>query len=970
MKQRTQPARLVRSLMNCVVAVWVLGGTPGAFATTRPLVAPPTVAPLRPSLATAGNPGLGVLQSALQLAAGGGCTQFVVSPLPTCFGRAGARFLTPGVRRPVTLQLLAFGRRGALRTVPAVRPTLHGSRVSYRHAQLTVWWRVVPTGMEQGFTVRRPPPGTGDLRLELATDQTAVRSGEGLTWGPLHYGALVARDARGRRFPVRLRLHGSRLVIQVADQGAVYPLIIDPLVWIEQTVTPSDPRKITTSTSTSNPEFGYAVALSGNLAAVGAADTTVNGNGDQGVVYVFTRLSSGFWSQTAELTASDGAANDYFGTAVALSGTTLLVGTPGKSHSTGAAYVFTESGGTWTQTAELVGSEAAGVPLPPESEFGVSVALSDNGITALVSAPTYAGETGAAYVFTESGGTWSQTAQLTSSLQTTNLGLAFFGASVALSGNGTTALVGAPASNATPPGAAYVFTESGGTWSQTAMLSPASGTQYGLQVALSEDGTTAAVAQPLATVNGLASAGTVYIYQESGGNWTQTATLTGNDQNVDNVAMGNTLSLSGDGNIVFAGDYQGPGYVFTKAANGTWSQTSELSNFPSSNNGGIGGDASALSGTGSTILDGDDVSAYFAVPADLALNLNAPVEVSPSQQYSIDFTVTNNAVTASPNVTLLVPVPGDAGFVSASTSLGTCTGDNLTQVTCLLNGIPANGGTARIAITLKATGLLGSFVPDTGSILSDPVLIAQAKTGIALPVSISALAAQTLAEGQSTGPLPFILGGSLPLAVTAASSNTVLVPAGNIVVDPGCGQDTGADTRNCTVRVTLAAGQSGTATVTLTVTDGFGQRATTSFPVTVKGSSSAAAPPVAKLTATPSSGTAAPVSVQFNASGSSDPNSGGAITQYAFNFGDGSAQVIQSTPTVSHTYTAAGTYHPSVAVTDKEGGTASTTVTVTVLSTSMPSPVKGPSSGGGSTGLIDLLGLGWLMAWAEKRKRR
>jgi pseudomonalisin/xanthomonalisin len=86
-------------------------------------------------------------------------------------------------------------------------------------------------------------------------------------------------------------------------------------------------------------------------------------------------------------------------------------------------------------------------------------------------------------------------------------------------------------------------------------------------------------------------------------------------------------------------------------------------------------------------------------------------------------------------------------------------------------------------------------------------------------------------------------------------------------------------------------------------------------------------PPVAAIAATPSSGTV-PLTVKFNASGSHDPNSGGSIKQYSFNFGDGSALVTQSTPTVSHVYSAAANHVASVTVTDGEGGTASATVTV------------------------------------------
>ena len=134
------------------------------------------------------------------------------------------------------------------------------------------------------------------------------------------------------------------------------------------------------------------------------------------------------------LTASGG----QFGQSVALSasGSTPLVGAPGRNKDTGAAYVFTLRRGTWSRTAVLTASNAA-----PGDEFGHSVALSALGSTALAGASVRHSETGAAYVFTLRRGTWSQTAELTASH-----GAPFddFGRSVALSALGSTALIGAP----------------------------------------------------------------------------------------------------------------------------------------------------------------------------------------------------------------------------------------------------------------------------------------------------------------------------------------------------------------------------------------------------------------------------------------------------------------------------------------------------------------------------------------------
>ena len=124
------------------------------------------------------------------------------------------------------------------------------------------------------------------------------------------------------------------------------------------------------------------VALSGDTALVGADGKTVGGQTDAGAAYVFTRSGTS-WSQQAELTDPDAAASDDFGCSVALSGDTALVGAPGKTvggQATPAPPTSSARSGTsWSQQAELSASDAAA-----DDWFGCSVALS--GDTALVGA--------------------------------------------------------------------------------------------------------------------------------------------------------------------------------------------------------------------------------------------------------------------------------------------------------------------------------------------------------------------------------------------------------------------------------------------------------------------------------------------------------------------------------------------------------------------------------------------------------
>ena len=116
--------------------------------------------------------------------------------------------------------------------------------------------------------------------------------------------------------------------------------------------------------------------------------------------------SAAFVQQAPKLTGTGESGAAHFGFSVALSadGNTALVGAQQDSGGVGAAWIFTRSGLGWTQQGEkLTGSEALG-----KAAFGFSVALSADGNTALVGGLGDNGKIGAAWVFTRSGGTWSQ----------------------------------------------------------------------------------------------------------------------------------------------------------------------------------------------------------------------------------------------------------------------------------------------------------------------------------------------------------------------------------------------------------------------------------------------------------------------------------------------------------------------------------------------------------------------------------
>jgi hypothetical protein len=241
---------------------------------------------------------------------------------------------------------------------------------------------------------------------------------------------------------------------------------------------------------------GYSVALSAN-----GSTAILGGPGDSGnagAAWVFAR-NSGVWTPGGTKlplgTGASGAAVQGISVALSADGNTAIVGGSGDSSTVGATWIFTQSGGVWTQQGpKLVGTGAVG-----GAQQGYSVALSADGNTAIVGGFADNTMTGAAWVFTRSsGGVWTQ--QGSKFVGTGAVGAAEQGFSVALSADGNTAIVGGPGDNASA-GAAWVFTRSGsGVWAQERLKLFGSGevgtAQQGWSVALSADGNTAAVAGP------------------------------------------------------------------------------------------------------------------------------------------------------------------------------------------------------------------------------------------------------------------------------------------------------------------------------------------------------------------------------------------------------------------------------------------------------------------------------------------
>jgi len=313
-------------------------------------------------------------------------------------------------------------------------------------------------------------------------------------------------------------------------------------VWIEQ-------AKLLPSDGVPHGVFSYSVALDGDTAVVGALRS---GSG-WGAAYVFTREGD-LWTEQAKLLPADGTRNAYLGHSVALDGDTVIVGAPDWNFylAPGSAYVFTRTGGVWTEQAKL---EVAGIQ--PGHKFGHEVAL--DGDTAIVSAfgvgPDYQG---AAYVFTRTNGLWSQQTKLRSSPVAVN---DYFGFGVALEGD--TAIIGAPRdeTNGDSSGAVYVFTRTGSVWTQQDKLLPQDGASpdwFGKTVDL--DGDVLLVGAPYDDDNGWWS-GSAYLFSRSRGGWVEEAKLL-DKAGLPEDGFGFALGLDGNTAIVGSPWEVGPGTAY------------------------------------------------------------------------------------------------------------------------------------------------------------------------------------------------------------------------------------------------------------------------------------------------------------------------------------------------------------------------------------------------------------------------
>ncbi|MFN0112380.1 MAG: putative Ig domain-containing protein, partial [Blastocatellia bacterium] len=467
----------------------------------------------------------------------------------------------------------------------------------------------------------------------------------------------------GNRFGWSVSLSGNSAIVGAyqddgnagADQGAAYVFVRTGTIWAQQ-------QKLVPNDAAAGDLFGHAVAIDGDTAVATADQDDINAITNQGSAYVFKRNGAA-WIQAGKVTGANSAANDRFGSSVAISGTTFIVGSAADDDNAnnltdcGSAYVFADSGGTWAQQAKLAATDRA-----TNDYFGFSVDVS--GDLAVIGAYGKNGFEGAAYAFARTGATWSQQQKLAAPDRAAG---DWFGGSVSLDGN--TMIAGAFGSGSADQGAAYVYTvctdiaqlekiarSSGQTndrfgfsiatsgdmavvapfddnnsnggglyvykrnaannWveTQTIASSAAPGSWFGSSMAM--DGNLLVVGAEADSFSGSQWAGSVTIYVRNGNTWSLETKFRANDTAAQDF-FGRSVAISGNTILVGAPEHdagqevdKGAAYVFVRNANGQWSQQAKLTGLQTDAHDRFG---QSLALDGDTALIGAPLASLFGV---------------------------------------------------------------------------------------------------------------------------------------------------------------------------------------------------------------------------------------------------------------------------------------------------------------------------------------------------------------------
>jgi hypothetical protein len=615
----------------------------------------------------------------------------------------------------------------------------------------------------------------GDLTAtaDSSTEAKGARA-EGLTLrdghgqAVLRYTGLTARDATGRALAAWLEVGKEELRLRVADAGARYPVVVDPFVQ-QAKLTASD------GVSGDELGFSVSVSSDGSTIVAGVPYALVGSNGYPGAAYVFVKPMGGWanMTETVKLTASDGESDDSLGLSVAVSsdGSTIVAGAPnatiGSNPYQGAAYVFVKPGGGWanmTQTAKLTASDGA-----VKDGLG-SVGVSSDGSTIVAGAPFATigsnASQGAAYVFLKPTGGWASTSAFTAKLTASDGASGdYLGYSTGVSGDGSTIVAGAldvTLGSNPGPGAAYVFVRPRAGWSNTstftAKLTASDGVgenELGESVGVSSDGRTIVAGAYTATVGSNSGQGAAYAFvMPSSGGWVssnETAKLTASDGEPYD-GLGFSVGVSTDGGTIVAGapfatigttSRQGAEYVFVVPGSGGWVSGNEIakliaSDTPNSRNHAVFGFSVGVSGDGEAIesgAPGADFSrgtAYVFLTAPKVTFTGAPSKLA----YQETFTV------ASTTDSSTSPVYTSSGSCSNISTVYTMTSTSGVCTSTVTWAGDANYAGATLSHTTTATkiGQTVSFTtsaPSTESYKGTFPVAADSTSGLTVALSVA-----------------------------------------------------------------------------------------------------------------------------------------------------------------------------------------------------------------------------------------
>ncbi|RYD63806.1 MAG: hypothetical protein EOP83_11235, partial [Verrucomicrobiaceae bacterium] len=453
--------------------------------------------------------------------------------------------------------------------------SVDGTRAEYRHPDGVVeWFENRVEGIEHGFTINRPRVSeesglTLTVKLAGMTAEGNGESGELLLRSPdgiprLNYSGLKVWDAHGDVLPATMEASEDEILIAVNDEGATYPVTVDPLI----TTYREKIDMLEPALGDSHNQFGKALAFDGETALVGVPEDNTLAGEHAGSVYVFRR-SGGEWLQEAWLTASEGDGYEKFGSAVVLQGDTAFIGAPGfvldgdATALRGGVHVFNRAGGAWALHKVIAGAEGTA-----GEDFGAALAVS--GTTLLVGAsgdtssyPYYNDLDGSVFVFEESGDAWSQTAKL---IDPDGADQDLFGAAVAIDGD--RAVVGAPdddQSGGMVEGSVHIFSRTAGIWSHVkALRVSGSDDDAAFGSAIDLEGDILLVGAPNVVGPSSVYEGGVFEFAAVEGSWSLKGRLSPATDDV--VGFGRAVLLNGGQAIVGA---PGRGYYYSPKSTGS-----------------------------------------------------------------------------------------------------------------------------------------------------------------------------------------------------------------------------------------------------------------------------------------------------------------------------------------------------------------------------------------------------------------